>query len=135
MRNLRQHFNTLILVFMSFALVGCDVSEPKYNDNSCINSLNDLVTGSSYDIDKATGEPCFSLDTSVRKLKTHYTIQTAKGNLYEPYRENQYINEDTAARYNAMANSKNENGKRQQVLKQKLNNVYLGIVDDSDTAQ
>lgn len=135
MRNLRQHFNTLILVFMSFALVGCDVEEPKYNDNSCINSLNDLVTGSSYDIDKATGEPCFSLDTSVRKLKTHYTVQTANGVLYEPYRENQYINEDTAARYNAMANSKNENGKRQQVLKQKLNNVYLGIVDDSDAAQ
>ena len=132
MNYIKNKINSVILVLLSIALVGCNVDEPKYDDESCIKNLNDLRSGSSYDISKATNKPCFSQDISVRKLKTHYTVNTAEGTTYEPYTANEFIDQDTADRYNAMANTKNETAKTKQDLKIKLDNVYMNVLDDDD---
>lgn len=69
---LTKKLKTIFTLLLVLTISGC--SDEEYTDNSCINSMSDLMTADDkVDYSKVTGEPCKSLDIAVLKHRTTYT--------------------------------------------------------------
>ncbi|HCE3702276.1 TPA: hypothetical protein NG682_000964 [Vibrio parahaemolyticus] len=105
-------FTTFFITLLS----GCNFTE-QLNDESCITSFNDLKSSNDqFSLFKADGGICQSLDIGARRNKAEYL----KYKPFSPYSENQFLDEETAIRYNVQAQQKYDSAVSSRADKKKI---------------